>query len=434
MGSSNLPTLIDLQKTKEILSKVEGKEAIIKNKLNNYLRKNDLYYKEEVYPICLNAVFLNKDNYENLNIIPFTFSNLMSDLIKVMKEDRSLALDLINSDEVYKILKDSLLSIGPEEVKNIFYRLDGIIFENKIKIIEANMNSPGGISTLEKIYKIGSEIYKEEFNEKEEINFNKGSDYILRNFIEIYKKNCHNQELFLVIGKKDDEERSEHKLIEKKLSMDGIPAKTIDYRDEKLKSKNGELYYSGEKVGIIYRRVFPLDYNKDIIKSEIENKVIVLNHPSSYVLASKYLFAVIHKLKDSKLKKYKDFIEEYLPSTFLISDMNKEKLIKNKDQYVVKKVHLNCGEGVYIGKAETTENWKKIIEEIGPNCIVQDYYEQPELEFIDNKSDGIMLRKFDFNLYCLGEKMIMPYIRVNSKGNYKSNNACGSSEALCYIK
>lgn len=423
--------LINIKQTNNIFNITKKNEKFLLNKFNTGLKDQNIIYKKELYPLCMNPIILNLETLGALKDLSSKFNLLLKDSLDIFKKNKEIFKETLGDHPLYNFLKDNLDFMNIDEIDNIFIRLDGIIIDNKIKIIEANTNSPGGVFTLEKIHELSNSIYSEFFNA--DFNFLKGSEVLLKHFINIYKKKFSNGELFVIIGDKNDEERFEHRLISKKLRENGIPSRTLDYRDKKIKINGKNIFYKDKKIGVIYRRSFPLDANEDIIRSSKIGNTKILNNPFSKLLGSKSMLAFFHKFKNNKLAVHKKFIENNITYSCFFHESNKEEIISNKDKYVIKETSFNCGKGVYIGKAESVKSWKKIVNDSNPNNVVQKYYEQPKMKFIDNKVRGPKNRKFDFNLYSIGNKLMMPYIRINAESSYKSNSACGGSEGVCFF-
>ncbi|MFA6255528.1 MAG: hypothetical protein WC675_05955 [Patescibacteria group bacterium] len=426
----NIDKIINLEKTSELLKKVKPHEDLIRNEINFRLASSGLLYNKQIFHNCINPLILNNDYFLYLDELSANLSSLMIDLIKFLQKNPELINKIIGSNTALKILLPAFLNMDPESIRTLFYRVDGIIKDNEIKLVEANMDCPGQTLSLQKIHEIGAEVYSNHF--KYEFGFFRATDFIFNLFIDTYRSYCQKGELFLIIGKKDDFERAEHRLWGKKLRQAGIPAKTIDYRDPKIKQKRGRLYYGENSVGIVYRRVFPLDYNQDIMESE-HGGTLLLNNIASSILTLKSLFAIFHEFKNSELLGHKSFIDRNIAYTAFVNDSNIDEILKNKDGYVLKEFNRDGGEGIFIGKVESRLSWEKIILRPETELLAQEYLEMPELLFTDNYHTGTNLRKFDFSLYCLGPKAIAPYCRVNAIGNYKANNSQGSSGGLCYF-
>ncbi|MBT3642389.1 glutathionylspermidine synthase family protein [archaeon] len=423
---NDISRLIDFNKMDDYLNFTQDKNLI--SVLNERFSEDGLLYGDEPYSSCLNPLILTKQGLKDSEEIPKKFISLLKDLVALV-QDKNLMEDVINSNPIYRLLRKNFELLVSSDFSKLLYRVDGLIHNGKIMIIEANTNSSGSIVTTEKMNRIGLELLENPSNLECHSLFEK----VVANFSEVYHKNCKNGELFLIIGDKNDSESAEHKLFRDKLLENKIPTKLVDYR-EKIIYEDSNLVYDQKKVGVVYRRIFPLDYNGDLIKADLEKTTIFFNPLSSYFLATKAFFALFHKLKDSELKEHKEFIESNIVYTSFMSDVDREEIIENKDDYVLKEIEFNCGNGIYIGKAENKEDWEKIVSAIGDMAIVQKYIEPLAYEFLDNKIPGSHKRKFDFNLICIGEELQGVFVRSNAPGNYKSNTACGASEVFCFYE
>ncbi len=415
-----LESIINSQKTEELLLKVNLKPQ----EIDKVLSENNLLYNNKTYPLILNPIILS--NQEKLNKLASSWYKLINNITNEIKENKKLQEEIKKLNPNYKVLVNNL--INNNESPACFSRIDGILTENGIKLTEFNMNSPGGLLTLEKMHSLITSLYEEkEIINKNKFYFQKGSEALKNFFINSYSKKADNG-LFAIIGKKDDEEKAEHLFWKKTLEDNGIPTILIDYQDKNL-SFNGNLKYNNEKIDIIYRRLFPIK-NKDLIKAEQNNSCYFINPLYSSVFGNKSMLSLIHKLKNlDGFENSKDFIKNSIIKTQELSIAENI----NKEKSVIKISESSGGKGVFIGKATSEEKWNSLLK--NPNGkIIQEYIPQPKRNFIGNKYPTLTLRKFDFNLYVLKDKAIMPYIRVNAPNEYRSNNACGSSESICLFE
>ncbi len=422
-----LESIINYEKTNEIRNNITNYSKL-REKVNSELNKNNLKYNNNAYPLIINPIILSNKQKE-LNNLAKSWNQLINSLAKKIKEDNSLQKK-INS------LNPNYVSLIKNLIKNTnslacFSRIDGILTENGIKLTEFNMNSPGGLLTLEKMHYLMKSIYEQEgILNSNQYSFQKGSDKLKEFLINSYRKKADNG-LLAIIGNQNDEEKSEHLFWKKTLEDNEIPTKYIDYRDKKI-TFNKQLKHDGEKIDMVYRRLFPLNH-KALIKAEENNSCYFINPLYSSIFGNKIMLSFLHELKNEKEFEYsKEFIENNIINT---QEMQKTNYldIKNKNKQVIKKMNSSGGKGVFIGKETAMSEWISLLQK-PENKIIQEYVSQPKMNFIGNKRPEENARKFDFNLYILENKAIMPYIRVNAPNQYRSNNACGSSESICLFE
>ena len=141
-----------------------------------------------------------------------------------------------------------------------------------------------------------------------------------------------------------------------------------------LTVKDGYVYgYSNIKLTIILR-LFPTEFFREIHNiSEIlecvnKRKLLLINDPRIICIQAKGFLAYLWELvkNDSKLLSLKDknIIRECIPYTEILKPNDLEKIIKNKDDYVVKSSLGRYSQEVYIGKLYEQDAWDNQIKSI----------------------------------------------------------------------
>lgn len=405
-------------KTEELKDRV-SKELI--RTINETLLREDIIYKGEAYPLIINPIILEEEAIVHLNKVAQEWNDTIKNLTTYIKEHEKIRSQIESWDPLYKTLLEEVTNT--DVVPVCFSRIDGIFSEGKLRLVEFNTNSPGGLLTLEKMH----HIIQTSLDLKGEYQYMKGSEALKQHFI----KKHDNSGKFVIIGKEYDEERSEHLMWSKWLREEGIDAITIAHTDPLLKVEGNQLNYKGELVTTVYKRVVPFNEVPELMDAAKKGLVKTINPFSSYLFADKRILGLLH---EHKKELNTDFIENHIAKTIILTEEEKENIINNKNEWVVKKGASNCGKDVYIGKTFSQEEWRKIMNGIDSSYVAQEYIDHPERDFVDNRRKGSFTRKHDTNIYILEDKAIMPYIRVNAPNNYKSNNACGSSESVCLIE
>lgn len=223
----------------------------------------------------------------------------------------------------------------------------------------------------------------------------------------------------------------------------------ISVGPKNLKVINGELFAFGrEKIDVVLRQ-FPTEHVGEI--SDIEeilhlydkSKVLILNDPRVLIGQCKSLFFYLWKLvnnNDLRLSDLeKEVIKRTLPYTSIFSNNHIEKVLKDKDKYVLKPIYGRYSEDVFIGVLHTDEEWlnsinyiietdkKFILQEFCPihrdsvTAVSKDRYIPKEafgnfgVYLIDGKVQGFCTRWNESYLTCDESTWITP---IGLSNNY----------------
>ena len=161
----------------------------------------------------------------------------------------------------------------------------------------------------------------------------------------------------------------------------GFPAKICDIR--KLSYKDGVLYdEDGERVDIIYRRAVTVDIMNDIesctdfINAYKDNSVCVIGAFRTQIIHHKALFCIIrHPMTKSILTDEENkLVEKHIPYTAKMCDADFERVINDKDSYIIKPSDSYASRGVFAGIDYTKKEWEKLVyDNKAADYIVQEY-------------------------------------------------------------
>jgi len=148
----------------------------------------------------------------------------------------------------------------------------------------------------------------------------------------------------------------------------------------------------------------PLDKQlRWILKATIEQKLCVVNPMGAIVSQNKHSMAYFWERIEQFTEKSQETIRSFIPKTYRFTSMDKEQLLSQKEQWVLKSIYGCEGAEVIIGAFTKPEEWVRSINALQPNqWIVQEFFSiQPQpngslpnfgMYLIGGKASGILLR------------------------------------------
>lgn len=206
-----------------------------------------------------------------------------------------------------------------------------------------------------------------------------------------------------------------------------------------------ELDYDGEnllagscRIDLVYRRatthkiIERYDEVEPFLEAYKDGNVCVVGGFTSQVVHNKSLFAILQEeaYTDFLTEEEKEFVEEYFPLSRMFHDGDislKDKLIEEKDRFLLKPFDKFAGHGVYVGEDFKPEEWaKKVDEAQGENYIAQEFCDVPEKEFLYVGDGEIRFEKFGYliGLFLYKQKINGLYTRVGRENVIASLVEC----------
>ena len=119
---------------------------------------------------------------------------------------------------------------------------------------------------------------------------------------------------------------------------------------------SGRVAYRGEPIGALYR-FYPLEYME-----EQSNLDAIVHATERGLLKSMSSFACIHA--QSKLAMARAEPNDVFPETIAFADMPRERLLAERDEWVLKRDLSRVGDHVFLGSLAEDAEWKVLCEEI----------------------------------------------------------------------
>lgn len=303
---------------------------------------------------------------------------------------------------------------------DIFYYGPGVF-----KFCELNADGSSGMNksnVLEEIFLNTSPI--NEMKDKYQITYleliNSWVEESLKNYQQFNPNN--KKPNVAIVDWADAGNIKEFEAFKKAYQKKGCQTKIVDPRN--LKYDGISLFYQDMKVDLIYRRLVTSELIErqneisDFINAYRDRAVCVLGPLRSEIIHNKIIFKILHQnTKDILSVEEREFVERHIPHTFKFSG-NKEiyqRVIRNKNDFVLKPKDLYAATGVYLGKDFSSGEWSKVVARCWENDYLVQEYCQPCLgELVEFKYGQAMLGTYNqmIGLFVYNEKFTGLYTRV----------------------
>lgn len=192
-----------------------------------------------------------------------------------------------------------------------------------------------------------------------------------------------------------------------------------------LKYKDGNLYHEDYKIDLVYRRIVTFELIerseeiKDFIQAYKDKAVCVIGSIRSQIVHNKIVFKILHDEFTLNLlsPEEQDFVKNHIPHTGIfgggISVFNK--ILNNKEKYIMKPFDLNASRGVYTGRDFSQEEWEeKLLESWNKDYLYQEYCDPYTRDFVVYENGEAVVKEFKqiIGLFLYNEKLAGLYARI----------------------
>ncbi|MGM0395674.1 MAG: glutathionylspermidine synthase family protein [Bacillota bacterium] len=184
---------------------------------------------------------------------------------------------------------------------------------------------------------------------------------------------------------------AEFKLFKKSYEMAGYNCIIADPRE--LIYRDGSLYHKDYRIDLVYRRIVTFEliekYKQvpDFVNAYMDDAVCVVGSIRSQVIHNKIFFKILHDEDTLQVvtEEQRDFVRRHIPFTGLFEGEEEifNKVLKNKDQYIMKPMDMNASQGVFAGRDLSQEEWKEKLRKVfNTDYIYQEYVNPYERDYL----------------------------------------------------
>ncbi|MBU5256937.1 glutathionylspermidine synthase family protein [Tissierella praeacuta] len=408
---------IDLIKSNPEIYVIDYKETMEK------VKNSSAIYKGKPVPFLYHPMFYTEKDVENFNKIGdilISITNKVTQKYLDSKEFRKkfeyspLLEELILIDNGY----DINVPIGRFD---IFYKdLDNF------KFCELNTD---GSSAMNEDNTIGNILLEtkglKEFGKKYKLSIFELIDKWVEDSISIFRKWNSKIEKpnVAIVDFTESGTSKEFEVFKDAFIRKGYNAIIADPRDLKYKDKH--LYFKDYRIDLVYRRIVTFELIEkaneipDFIEAYRNKAFCSIGSIRSQIIHNKIIFKILHDEDTLELlsEDEREFIKKHIPVTGLFKG-DKEvynKVLNNKDKYIMKPLDLNASRGVYAGRDLTQDEWKKRLDESwGKDYLYQEFFEPFTRKHIVFENDGLKVEEFKsiVGLFMYKEKFAGIYTRI----------------------
>lgn len=413
-----------------------------------------IVYKGKPIPIILEPGFITP---EKLNI----YKSMLADAQQALELIIDIALDkyqpktedLPLCDEIRKMFnlneeELALMKLDCGSLQHIaIYRLD--LYSNGHPfILEFNCDSAGGIMEAYNATELYLELPQFKALQEEGFSFlpDKGPHHILQTLLDTSyqnkKKNI--RPVILITDWRDVGSKIEQERLRDFFAAQGYRTILADPRD--LMFRDGLLFFNGESIDIVHRRVIVKELTQKFAdiqpfyEAVRAGAVSVINPFSSALGSNKAILAMMsdpryHALYEQNVV---SFIEQYIPWTRMFNFKAEPSFIEavrqNKDQYVIKQCKSYGGDAVIVGRSKNQEEWLKKIDQIlaitDELWIVQEFVDRTFDIFPFVEGDQVVLNKMVYNVnpFIIESRYACGIVRLSPSDTYVINAAQGGAQ------
>lgn len=392
-------------------------------KLLNNRKEYGATYKEEEIPTLYDAYFYSQEDYKLYDDMIDTFMSIVEKVTKEYVENESyrklFALDHLTEKLILKhpgynistpIARFDVMYDGREDYKFCELNTDGSSAMLEDKSLADLMKETKAIEKLKEKYVIDHTDLLQSLVDSIEVLY--------------YKTKKTKEKINIAIVDIVEFDNIEFKTIQKLFEKKGHRCKIANLKD--LERKDGGLYIDDMKIDLVYRRLVTSDLieNKDIgknlIDSYLNDEVMTIGSFRSTLFYTKDIFRILRLKESQKIlsEKENEFIKKHIPYTEKFDyQKDKEKILEEKDKYILKPIQGYASHGIYVGKEHDKKEFEKILDQIkDKDYIYQEYYTVKPIKFIKMEDDKAKLEDFSFvtGLFAYNKKFISPYMRIGN--------------------
>lgn len=388
------------------------------------VKNSNAKYKGKPIPFLYQPMFFTEEDIETFNRIGRTLMSIANKVTKKYLESSEyrkkfkypkLLEELILTDPGY----DTNIPIGRFD---LFYGGEDIF-----KFIEVNTDGTSGMNEDNIFSNIlleteSMKIMKEKYNISYFELIDSWVDESLKTYSKFNKKV--DKPNIAIVDFTETGITAEFETFKKAYIKKGYNAVIADPRD--LKYKDGKLYYEDMRIDLIYRRIVTVEFIEkaeeipDLIEAYKEGAVCVIGSLKSQIMHNKIIFKILHDEETLSFlsEEERQLVENHIPITeeFGGDERIFEKVLNNKDQYIIKPIDSFASQGVNAGRDFSYEKWEKVLTKCwNKDYLFQEFIDPYTRPFVQFEDGELKVRDFKLNIgvYMYNGRFAGVYTRIS---------------------
>lgn len=195
-----------------------------------------------------------------------------------------------------------------------------------------------------------------------------------------------------------------------------------------LEYRDGKLYFEDYRIDLVYRRIVTFELNDkadeipEFIKAYRNGAFCCIGSIKSQVIHNKIFFKILHDedTLDILSEEERDFVKAHIPHTGIFAGDEDvfDKVLNNKDKYIMKPMDLNASQGVYVGRDLSREEWEaRLKKDFNRDYLYQEFVENFSREYLVFEDGQFKVEEFNsvIGLFVYKEKFAGIYTRIGQK-------------------
>lgn len=389
------------------------------------VNNSDAIYKGEPIPVTYQAMLIGEDNMEE-------FKDIASKLMLITNKVTNKYLESPEYRKLFrypKMLEDLILHYPGYNMPVPICRYD-MFYNGKDDYVFCEFNTDGSSSMNEDDI-IGEIMLDSKAHEKLSEKYQLKQFELFESWVdkayEIYKSadQAVDKPNVAILDFTGLGITNEFARFKKTFEDKGFNCEIVDPRD--VVYKDGKAYKGDFRLDLVYRRAVTVEmirrYEeiKDFIEAYLNNAFVMIGSFRSQIMHSKLIFKIFRDPMTKKILTDEEnkFLEAHIPFTEILENQEDyDKVLENKDKYILKPFDSYSSEGVYAGQEHKPEEWKEILDKAYQNdYIYQDYFNMDKVDFVEYDKEGkLHITPFSFvmGMYIYAEQFQGLYTRIGN--------------------
>ncbi len=366
-------------------------------------------YKDKPIDFLYQPMFFAADDIQRLERIAHTLAGILEKVVAQYRQNSQfrklfafppLMEELVLMDPGYPLP-------FPMARFDLFYHRD----DRDIRFCELNADGSSGMNEVRELHNIvGSSQALSGLGSREDFSdfelFDTWIEAIIANY-----RNCGrgpDQPNVAIADFAGEGTTSEFEVFRSRFEARGYHTVICDLRELKLKGK--QLYYQSTPIDLVYRRatttriVHYAQEIPDFITAYREQYVCVVGGMVSQIIHNKKLFAVLHMSQHLTFltEAEKTFIGRHIPYTVMLDSPPQgflDRLVEEKDRWVLKPDDQFAAHGVFIGKDCSKDQWQQLVNRwTGESYLAQQFCLLPRRKMLTVEDGSLNFENYNFML------------------------------------
>ncbi len=380
-------------------------------------------YKGKPVPFLYHPMFYTEKDVENFRKIGDTLISITNKVTQKYLDSKEFRKKF----EFSPLLEELILIDNGYDINVPIGRFD-LFYEDEDNFMFCELNTDGS-SAMNEDNTIGDILLQTEglqdFSKKYSLSLFELIDRWVDDSISIFKK--WNSEIenpnVAIVDFTESGTSKEFEVFKNAFIRKGYNTIIADPRD--LKYRDGHLYFEDYRIDMVYRRIVTFELIEkaneipDFIEAYKNRAFCSIGSIRSQVIHNKIIFKILHDKDTLEFlsEDEKQFIKKHIPVTGLFKGEKEvyDKVLNNKDKYIMKPLDLNASRGVYAGRDLSQKEWKRRLDEsFNKDYLYQEFFHPFTREHIVFEDDKLKIEEFKsiVGLFMYKEDFAGIYTRI----------------------